>query len=59
MRLLAVLAGGLLFGYGLALSGMTRPEVVLAFLTFQDLGLMLVMAGAIALTATAFWLGPR
>jgi hypothetical protein len=58
VRLLAVLAGGCLFGYGLALSGMTRPEVVLDFLTFRDLGLMLVMAGAIVLTAAAFWLGP-
>ena len=54
-----MLAGGLVFGYGLALSGMTRPEVVLSFLTFEDLGLMLVMAGGIAVTALAFRLGPR
>jgi len=54
-----VLLGGGVFGYGLALSGMTRPEVVLSFLTFDDLGLMLVMAGGIAVTALAFQLGPR
>lgn len=59
MKLLCVLIGGAVFGYGLALSGMTRPEVVLSFLHFDDFGLMLVMAGAIAVTALAFHLGPR
>jgi len=59
VRLLAVLVGGGVFGFGLALSGMTRPEVVLSFLNFDDFGLMLVMAGGIAVTATAFHLGPR
>jgi uncharacterized membrane protein YedE/YeeE len=59
MRLTWVLIGGALFGSGLALSGMTRPEVILSFLGFEDFGLMLVMAGAIAVTATAFHLGPR
>ncbi|MDP2024454.1 MAG: YeeE/YedE family protein, partial [Hydrogenophaga sp.] len=42
MKFLAVLAGGALFGFGLALSTMVRPEVVLSFLRFQDFGLMLV-----------------
>lgn len=59
MRLVWVLVGGAVFGYGLALSGMTKPEVVLSFLGLEDLGLMLVMAGAIAVTALAFHLGPR
>jgi len=59
VKLLCVLVGGCVFGYGLALSGMTRPEVVLSFLTFHDLGLLLVMGGAIAVTALAFHLGPR
>ena len=35
-RWLAVLAGGMLFGFGLALSTMVRPEVVLSFLQFKD-----------------------
>jgi hypothetical protein len=59
LRLLFVLIGGGVFGFGLALSGMTKPEVVLSFLNFDDFGLMLVMAGAIAVTAVAFHLGPR
>ncbi|MEA5443559.1 YeeE/YedE family protein [Cyanobium gracile] len=47
-RLIAILQGGGLFGYGLALSGMARPEVVLSFLELRDLGLLLVMAAALA-----------
>lgn len=50
---------GALFGFGLALSGMIRPEVVLAFLQWQDFGLMLVMAGGLALTLVAYQLVPR
>ena len=48
LYLLAVLGCGALFGYGLALSTMIRPEVVLSFLRGQDFGLMLVMGGAVA-----------
>jgi uncharacterized membrane protein YedE/YeeE len=59
VKVVWVLLGGAVFGYGLALSGMTRPEVVLSFLNFDDFGLMLVMAGGIAVTTTAFHLGPR
>ncbi|MEY3944691.1 MAG: hypothetical protein RL697_704, partial [Pseudomonadota bacterium] len=33
VAMLVVLAGGMLFGYGLALSTMISPEVVLGFLT--------------------------
>ncbi|MBP5991326.1 MAG: YeeE/YedE family protein [Piscinibacter sp.] len=50
---------GALFGFGLALSGMIRPEVVLAFLQWQDFGLMLVMAGGLALTLVAYQFAPR
>lgn len=50
---------GALFGFGLALSGMIRPEVVLAFLQWQDFGLMLVMAGGLTLTLIAYQLAPR
>ena len=59
LRLLAVLASGALFGFGLALSSMVRPEVVLSFLRFQDWGLMLVMGGAVVVTLVAYQLVPR
>ena len=49
----------MLFGYGLALSTMIRPEVVLAFLRFQDFGLLLVLGGAAAVTLVAYQFGPR
>jgi uncharacterized protein len=58
-RLLAVLAGGALFGFGLALSTMVKPEVVLSFLRFQDWGLMLVMGGAMSVTLVAYKLLPK
>ncbi len=54
------LAGGAIFGFGLALSGMSRPEIVLSFLRFDDLGLLLVMGGAVlvALPFYHFWKRP-
>lgn len=55
----ATLAAGALFGFGLALSGMIRPEVVLSFLQFRDWGLMLVMGGALLVTLLAYQLAPR
>lgn len=56
---LVVTAAGALFGFGLALSGMIRPEVVLSFLQFQDWGLMLVMGGAFTVALAAYQLFPR
>lgn len=53
----AALVAGALFGFGLAWSTMIRPEAVLAFLRFQDLGLMLVMGGGVAVTFVAYQLG--
>jgi uncharacterized membrane protein YedE/YeeE len=58
-RFLAVLVSGALFGFGLALSGMVSPEVVLGFLRFQDYGLMLVMGGAVCVTVLVYQLAPR
>ena len=52
--LLVTLLAGILFGFGLSLSGMIQPEVVLSFLRFTDFGLMLVMAGAVCVTLLAF-----
>ena len=59
LRGLAVLASGVLFGFGLALSTMIRPEVVLGFLQWRDFGLMLVMGGAVVVTAAAYAIAPR
>lgn len=56
---LVTVLGGALFGFGLALSGMVSPEVVLSFLLGQDLGLMLVMGGAVMVTLLAYQLAPR
>jgi len=58
-RFAAVLAGGMLFGFGLALSTMVQPEVVLGFLRFRDWGLMLVMGGAMGVTLLAYRYAPR
>jgi uncharacterized membrane protein YedE/YeeE len=56
---LATLAAGALFGFGLSLSGMVRPEVILSFLRFSDFGLMLVMGGAVLVVMLAYTLTPR
>ncbi|MFB6080297.1 MAG: DUF6691 family protein [Haloferacaceae archaeon] len=54
-----IYAGGLVFGFGLAISGMARPEVVLDFLQFDDLGLLLVMGGAAVVTGITFAVATR
>ena len=54
-----VLASGALFGFGLALSTMVRPEVVLDFLLWRDLGLLLVLGGAVVVTFLAYRFVPR
>ncbi|GAB2179917.1 hypothetical protein DLREEDagrD3_01400 [Denitratisoma sp. agr-D3] len=56
---LATFASGLLFGLGLAWATMIRPESVLAFLTFQNLGLLLVLGAAVAVTLLVYQLAPR
>ncbi len=55
----ATLLSGALCGFGLALSTMVRPESVLAFLRFNDFGLLFVMGGAIAVTLATYQLVPR
>jgi hypothetical protein len=55
----SILVGGLLFGFGLAASGMARPEVVLSFLQFEDFGLLFVMFGGSVVAGSAFFLIPR
>jgi uncharacterized membrane protein YedE/YeeE len=56
---LATVASGALFGFGLAISTMVQPEVVLGFLRFQDWGLMLVMGGAVLVAMFAYKYIPR
>lgn len=56
-RILAALLSGVLFGLGLAVSGMTDPAVVLGFLDlFGDFNpaLMFVLGGAVGTTMLAF-----
>lgn len=57
-RTLAALACGLVFGVGLALSGMTNPARVIGFLDVTggawDPTLALVMGGALAVTMPGF-----
>jgi uncharacterized membrane protein YedE/YeeE len=55
----AIFVGGLVFGLGLAISGMARPEVVLDFLQFDDFGLLFVMGGAAVVSGLAFLVGTR
>lgn len=53
------LVGGMLFGFGLMLSQMAHPQKVLAFLNLLgdwDFSLMLVMAGAMMVYASGYWL---
>jgi uncharacterized protein len=56
-RLLAALGSGLLFGAGLALSGMMDPEKVLGFLDFAgawDPSLAFVLGGAVGVSALGY-----
>lgn len=55
----SVLTGGALFGAGLTLATMVQPEVVLAFLRFDDWGLMLVLGSAVMITLVTYQLAPR
>jgi uncharacterized membrane protein YedE/YeeE len=54
-----VLASGMLFGFGLALSTMVKPEVVIDFLLWRDMGLLLVLGGAVVVTFVAYHVVPR
>lgn len=58
-RNIIVLIGGILFGFGLSYSGMTKQEIVLSFLQLKDLGLIFVMGGAAAVTFFAINVVPR
>lgn len=58
-RIVAALVAGLLFGFGLALSGMMDPARVLGFLDVADAfdpTLAFVLTGAVAVSALGYWL---
>jgi len=57
--ILAIAVAGALFGFGLAVSTMVKPEIVLAFLLWRDMGLLLVLGGAVVVTFVAYHLAPR
>lgn len=57
LKSLIFLSAGSLFGFGLALSGMTDPGVVIGFLDLfgsWNLSLIFVMVGAIAVTSLGY-----
>ena len=57
--LAAIAMSGALFGFGLAVSTMVEPEIVLGFLLWKDMGLLLVLGGAVAVTTIAYHAAPR
>ena len=59
LRALSTLCAGMLFGFGLSVSSMIQPEIVLGFLRGTDYGLMLVMGGAVLVVVLAYQLAPR
>jgi uncharacterized membrane protein YedE/YeeE len=61
-RIIIPLLCGLVFGTGLAISGMTDTRVVLGFLDITgawDPSLLFVMGGALAVTVPGFWLAQK
>ena len=59
MQIITAFVTGLIFGLGLILSGMTNPAKIIGFLDIfgnWDPSLVLVMLGAIVVTATSFHL---
>ena len=59
MQLLFVYVAGLIFGLGIAISGMANPAKVLNFFDIAgtwDPSLAFVMGGAILVTAPGYWL---
>jgi uncharacterized protein len=57
--LVLILVCGALFGFGLTVSTMVKPEVVLSFLRGKDLGLLLVLGSAVAVTFLFYQLTPK
>jgi hypothetical protein len=58
-RYFFVFTGGLLFGFGLAFGGMSKPEIVLSFLQLKDLGLLILLGASAFVTALTINLVPK
>jgi hypothetical protein len=58
-RNIVLFVGGIIFGFGLALGGMSKPEIVLSFLHLKDMGLLLLMGSAMATAFVAINIVPR
>jgi hypothetical protein len=56
---LILFIGGIIFGFGLAYGGMSKPEIVLSFLRLEDFGLLLLMISAIIPTTIAINVIPK
>jgi uncharacterized membrane protein YedE/YeeE len=59
MKYFFVFTGGLLFGFGLAISGMAKQEIVLSFLQLKDFGLLLVLGASALITMFTINLVPK
>ena len=58
-RNIVLFIGGLVFGFGLAYGGMSKPEIVLSFLQLHDFGLVVLMGSAVVPTFIAINVVPR
>ena len=58
-RNIVLFVGGIVFGFGLAVGGMSKPEVVLSFLQLKDFGLIVLMGCATGVTFIAINVVPR
>ena len=56
---IVLLIAGILFGFGLAAGGMSKPETVLSFLALEDYGLLVLMLSATGVNFFAINLVPR
>ena len=58
-RNIVLFVGGIVFGFGLAVGGMSKPEVVLSFLQLKDFGLIVLMGCATGVTFVAINVVPK
>ncbi len=58
-RNIVLFIGGIVFGFGLAVGGMSKPEIVLSFLQLKDIGLVVLMGAATGVTFVAINVVPR
>ncbi len=56
---IVLLIAGTIFGFGLAVGGMSKPETVISFLALEDYGLLLLMLSATGVNFFAINVIPR